>query len=114
MTLDIDNWIVCWTPASGPCSGIRDPPGAILVDRLGSDAHWDHRRFAFTSGACYAERRHMTHEAKVMLMFIDFHTCVVRDGIDPRLAHREFLKVGEYRRRISSDIDGADVAANEP
>ncbi len=42
-----------------------------------------------------------------MMMFIDFHTLIVRDGIDPQAAHREFLKIDEYRRRISPDIDGA-------
>jgi hypothetical protein len=41
-------------------------------------------------------------------MFIDFHTLVVGDGIDPLAAHAEFLKIDEYRRRISPDIDGAD------
>ena len=33
-------------------------------------------------------------------------TLVVRDGIDPQAAHREFLKIDEYRRRVSPDIDG--------
>lgn len=40
-------------------------------------------------------------------VFLDFHTCVVRDGIDPDAAHREFLNVEEYRRLISPDIEGA-------
>ena len=44
---------------------------------------------------------------KVMMMFIDIHTLIVHDGIDPQTVHREFLKTDEYRRRISSDIDSA-------
>jgi hypothetical protein len=39
-------------------------------------------------------------------MFIDFHTLVVRDGIDPQAAHREFLKIDEYRKRIAPDTPG--------
>jgi hypothetical protein len=42
------------------------------------------------------------------MMFIAFHTMVVRDGIDPQAAHDEFLKISEYRRRIAPDIEGAD------
>ncbi len=42
-----------------------------------------------------------------MHLFIDFHTMVVRDGIDPLAAHQEFLKIDEYRERISPDIPGA-------
>lgn len=42
------------------------------------------------------------------ILFIDFHTIVVRDGVSPQDAHREFLKIDEYREFISPDIDGAD------
>lgn len=41
-------------------------------------------------------------------MLVRFHTCVVRDGITPKAAHRAFLKIEEYRRFISADISGAD------
>ena len=43
------------------------------------------------------------------MMFIDFHTLVVGDGMDPQAVHRQFLKIDEYRRRISPDIKGAAV-----
>jgi len=46
---------------------------------------------------------------QVMHLFIDFHTMVVRDGIDPHAAHEEFLKIHEYRERISADIPGAET-----
>jgi len=49
-----------------------------------------------------------TLEEKVAHMFITFHMLVVRDGVDPLKAHREFLKIDEYRRRIDSEIEGAD------
>jgi len=41
------------------------------------------------------------------MLFVDFHTLVVRDGIDPVAAHAEFSKIDGYREIISPDIDGA-------
>ena len=48
-------------------------------------------------------RHKMKLSEKVMMMFIDFHMIVFRDGIDPQKAHKEFLKIDEYRRRISPE-----------
>lgn len=42
------------------------------------------------------------------MVFVDFHTLVVREGIAPEVAHGEFLKIDEYRELISPDIQGAD------
>ena len=96
----IDNWMVGWAPGEpeavevGPWpdrTGWSDPPG--------------HR---FTNGCCELARHKWPEDRKVMMMFINFHTLIVRDGIDPQAAHREFLKIDEYRRRISPDINGAE------
>jgi hypothetical protein len=108
MGLSIDSWIVCWTPAWAEHAA-NDPskPGAILVAPLGSNSYWDDR-YDYTGGMCYTDRHSMTLVQKVLMMFIDFNTCVVRDGIDPQAAHREFLKIDEYRKRISPDTPGAD------
>jgi len=38
-------------------------------------------------------------------VFIDFNTLVVRDGINPINAHNEFLKIDEYRNRVSPEIE---------
>ena len=93
----IDDWMVAWNPGSGEVD-IGPWP-----DRIGwSDA------YQMTSGGCNADRHKMTAEGKVMMLFIDFHKLVVRDGVDPQNAHREFLKIDEYRRRIGLDIPGAD------
>lgn len=107
--IGLEEYIVCWTPVKWGSSPDSEPvPGAVVVDRLGSETYWD-RRYRMTSGMCYQMRHKMSRDQKIMMMFIDFHTCVVRDGIDPQVAHREFLKIDEYRRRISPDISGADV-----
>ncbi|MEH3117107.1 MAG: hypothetical protein PGN25_05720 [Methylorubrum populi] len=44
---------------------------------------------------------------RLAMLFIDFNTLVVRDGIDPKEAHRAFLVIDEYRDRISPDVPGA-------
>lgn len=41
------------------------------------------------------------------MLFVDFHTIVVRDGIDPSVAHEAFLAIDEYTMTISPDIPGA-------
>lgn len=51
-------------------------------------------------------------QAKAM-MFVDFNTLVVRDGVPIEDAHREFLKIPEYRATISPDTPGADFEPGE-
>lgn len=46
--------------------------------------------------------------AHELMMFIHFNTLGVRDGIDPKATHKEFLKMDEYRQRISSDTPRAE------
>ena len=45
---------------------------------------------------------------RIARLFIDFQTVVVRDGIDPQVAHRAFLAIDEYRFRIAPDTEGAE------
>ena len=68
--------------------------------RLGS---WNaHRR------ASELALRKCTDEYKRdMMLFIEFHTIVVRDKVPVEAAHRAFLAIDEYRDRISPDIEGA-------
>lgn len=40
-------------------------------------------------------------------LMVNFHTLVVRDGINPQVAHQAFLAIDEYRAMISPDIPGA-------
>jgi hypothetical protein len=59
--------------------------------------------YKFSSGACYSARSKMTAEGKALMMMIDFHKVVVRDGIDPQAAHQRFLKIDEYRRLVDGN-----------
>ena len=75
--LTIDNWMVLWNPKSDA------GPGRVKVTSLSAnDPHYD-----YSSGCC-CDRSQLSPEAKVMMMFIDFHKITVRDGIDPQDAHR--------------------------
>ena len=49
----------------------------------------------------------MTAEGKALMMMIDFHKLVVRDGIDPQAAHQQFLKI----RQISA-VGGRQLNLN--
>jgi hypothetical protein len=91
----IDEWQVAWNAQPKAAS-----PSAVEVGQ--SIGGW-------TDGYNNAQGSEgRTLEEKVAHMFITFHTLVVRDGVDPLRAHREFLKIDEYRRRIDSEIEGAD------
>jgi hypothetical protein len=101
--------LIAWTPAGDP----DDPTsGKVKVGELLSNPHakdWTDP-FTHTGGAAYAEVRELTGHASVARLFIDFHTLVVGDGIDPKVAHEAFLAIDEYRAFISPDIPGADLA----
>jgi hypothetical protein len=95
--------LVAWTPAS-----IKDGPKVKVGELLSRDARIDWTDpYLFTGGAAYASRRTMSTAEQVASVFIDFHTMVVRDGVLPEIAHREFLKIDEYRHHIAPDIKGA-------
>ncbi len=100
----IDNWMVAWIPGE---------PMAVEIGPWPDTHRWSHRAFpgrhAFTIGCCELARHEWPEDRKVMMMFIDFHTLIVRDGIDPEAAHKQFLKIDEYRYRISPDIKGAEM-----
>ena len=42
------------------------------------------------------------------LTVIHFHTLTVRDDIRPKMVHRAFLAIDEYRQHMSPDIPGAE------
>ena len=51
-----------------------------------------------TSGSCWAASKDWSEDKQMRLMLQDFHTMVIRDGIDPGQAHGEFLKIDECAR----------------
>jgi hypothetical protein len=104
--------LIAWSPNYGPEFTAENDwpvnPGEVAVGRLlkEGDRDWT-KPFAFTGGAAEVSRRHLKGDNSALMLFIDFHTLVVRDGIDPQTAHKAFLAIDEYRERISPDTPGA-------
>lgn len=100
-TLTIDNWMVAWTRSDD----VTVLSGAVEVGPWPDRTGWS-RPYRMKVGACFSDYREGTPLEKIVQMFMDFHTCVVRDRICAQAAHREFLKIDEYQRRISPDTPG--------
>jgi hypothetical protein len=100
----MDEWIVAWNPASVDSADHAPAlPGAGQVE-VGANVPGGWAvLYDCSSGSCYPNRRKMTAESKALMMMIDFHKVVVRDGIDPQAAHQQFLKIGEYRRLVDDN-----------
>ena len=90
------NYIVLWSNG-----------GPIKISELGSSDYMD-PKYDKSGGCCYTERHGVSAWCAKALMFVDFHTAVVRDKVPIEDAHREFLKIKEYRTTISPDIEGAE------
>lgn len=97
--LPITGHMIAWTPATKIWSD-HPTAGQIEVGVWPDKTGWSDR-YAFTTGSCWIGRRNWSFDEQVAQLFIDFHTCVVRDHIDPLIAHREFNKISEYRESIS-------------
>ena len=96
--------MVAWTSTAS----YDDPTqGKIEVGPWPDTVGWSDK-YSSTVGACFQERHNLPEWGVIAMVFIDFHTAVVGYGIDPVAAHTEFLKIDEYRRKISPDIEGAE------
>ena len=108
MEITASNYVVMYNPVFPGHTSDGELPGAIKVVLLGSNQVWD-RRYGNTIGCCFSERHKMSDDQKKMMMMVDFHTVVVGANIKIEDAHREFLKIKEYRFLISPDIPGAEI-----
>lgn len=93
--------VIAWTPTTwnrrydthGQVSLAPRPP----YDAVSPYAMW-----------VYATDRNQNPAAVLAQIFICFNTMVVRDGIDPKVAHAALLGIDEYRDAVSPEIaDGA-------
>jgi len=90
--------MICWIPNDGDSiEVIYWPDGPRTSDD-----------YEFTTGACCKEWYEADSITLAFFIMAAFHTCVVRDRIDVDAAHKAFLKIDEYRERISPDTPGAD------
>ncbi len=101
--------LIAWTPATWTATErYTAKPGTIEIRQMGKPGtnHWA-RIYRMTAGAVYPHVRALKKDAAALQLFLDWQAIVVRDGIDPKLAHEEFLKIDEYAEYIARDIDGA-------
>jgi hypothetical protein len=91
--------MICWTPNTDQIEVGPHP------DKTG----WN-RKYRFSCGACYLKIRDTKNKfLRDLMLFIDFNTIVVRDKVPVEVAHKAFLAIDEYRKRISPDMEGADL-----
>ncbi|MEH3064467.1 MAG: hypothetical protein PGN33_17605 [Methylobacterium radiotolerans] len=98
--------IIAWTPVRW--AELKPETAGQVVVLPAPDAAGEARRYMMRAGASSSALATLTEEARVARLFIDFQTLVVRDGIDPQVAHRAFLAIDEYRFRIAPDTEGAE------
>ena len=97
--------IIAWTPLRWAALK-PETAGEVAVLPL-PDTGEEAKRYMMRAGASSSGLRALSEEARIARLFIDFQTLVVRDGIDPQVAHRAFLQIDEYRYRIAPDTEGA-------
>jgi hypothetical protein len=91
--------IIAWTPVRW--ADLRPETAGQVVVLPAPDGAGEARRYMMRAGASSSALAGLTEEARIARLFIDFQTLVVRDGIDPQVAHRAFLAIDEYRFRIA-------------
>ena len=97
--MKLQDAMICWLPSYWP----SDRAGEVEVVVRGKERS----SLGYASGACDVEWQTCDDEERVLRLFLLFHTLVVRDWVDPKRAHDAFLRIDEYRERISPDIEGA-------
>jgi hypothetical protein len=103
--------MIAWTPArfSQPNAPYWNTRGQVKVGPLlhtddggNRDRDWT-KGFAYTGGAAFTDRRKLRGDASAKMLLVDFVDMVVRDGIDPLVAHRAFMAIDEYRNSVAED-----------
>lgn len=99
--------MIAWTPTTGAWAEPPYKPGSVRIGPWPDKQRWSDA-YAMTEGACDAEIRKSSPIEQSLAVFMIFNKMVIRDGIDAEVAHEEFLKLDEYRERLSPDTPGAD------
>lgn len=64
-------------------------------------------KYTYTVGACFSDWREYDDDRRLLRLFIDFHHCVVRDGMEPEVLHRALSVIPEYRAVMAADVPSA-------
>lgn len=94
-----ENTTIAWTPAWTDSPKTEETRGQVILapvpprSAIDGFAQW-----------VYAANRQQSAEAQIAQVFVHFHTMVVRDGVDPKVAHDALIKIDEFREAVSPDI----------
>jgi len=98
--------MIAWTPATDTVPEWGGTGGRVLVvphPDIGDRA----RSFRKTDGAAGGYWRDLAPETRIARIMVLFHTMVIRDGIDPAVAHKALLEIDEYAETIDRSIEGS-------
>lgn len=104
--------MIAWMPMKAKPMGRYAAPGSICVGPHPDKDRWS-RPYRSTVGGCILVVKRWSLLRCVTQVMLDFNMLTVRDGLDPKEVHREFLKIDEYRHHISPDIEGAALEWDE-
>ena len=92
--------VITWTPDIPDMP--KDLRGKVSVSSF--PLRGKARRHLMTRGAGDSDWDNASPEVLEKAIFVEYNTLVARDGINPKLAHREFRKIYEYRQNIAPDF----------
>jgi hypothetical protein len=86
------------------------PEGAVAIGPYFGKGEPDWTEpYDCTGGAAYVFRRELSGVEQDFHVMRDFHMLVCRYGLDPRLVHRAFLEIEEFRAIVSAMPDDPDA-----
>jgi len=64
--------------------------------------------YNFCVGACFSDWDKMTKQKRLLQLYLDAWTAIIRDGVSPQVMHKALLSIPEYRQSLAIDSDGAE------
>ena len=93
--------VIAWTPLHWHWLSTA---GKIRIDPV-SGSDWEAAVWDDGGGDRFDWKSAPWRETRLLVLF---HQIVVRDHIDPQIAHEAFLSIDEYRWGIARDVPGAE------
>jgi hypothetical protein len=78
------------------------PKREVKVGPWPDTSGWS-KSYDVTDGACFMRWGEFTEDQRQKALFVVFHTMVVRDEVDPSVAHDALMVIDEYRELIAPD-----------
>jgi len=102
--------VIAWTPVARTD---RPDAGQVAVRDIAMQQPGWLRDRSSAIGAISADWKKLRGHELTKMVFVEFVTLTVRDGLDPQAVHEAFLAIDEYAESISPDTPGARFADDE-